>query len=58
MGFPQPLKGVEILLGFVGYGADFEEPGELLHQVKTKEFGTLGTPLLVLDEFATSGVSR
>uniref|UniRef100_A0A3P8QSG5 Sulfide:quinone oxidoreductase, mitochondrial n=1 Tax=Astatotilapia calliptera TaxID=8154 RepID=A0A3P8QSG5_ASTCA len=41
MGFPQLPQEVEALLGLLGYGAGVEEPGEVLCQVNTKEFGAL-----------------
>ncbi|KAI4898649.1 hypothetical protein NFI96_026010, partial [Prochilodus magdalenae] len=41
MCLPQPAQEVETLLGFLGYGAGVEGPGEILCQVNSKELGAL-----------------
>ncbi|KAI4889251.1 hypothetical protein NFI96_006109 [Prochilodus magdalenae] len=41
MCLPQPSQEVETLLGFLGYGAGVEGPGEILCQVNSKELGAL-----------------
>lgn len=40
-GLFSPFAKVQMLLGFLGYRAGVEGPGEFLSQVNTKEFGSL-----------------